>query len=174
MRTAIAGFWSYCRLLRAFAVTVDHEPARVVRVISADTLTVLYRGRWEEIKLIGPEAPQTALNDRTFEEALKNSSSTDEIIRRGLKATEFVQGYLQYGSQIWIEFDVQKRDRFARLLGYVYLADGRMLNEIILRHGLAELFLIPPNLRYSHRFQEMVRLARQQAVPSLPRNGTTF
>ena len=141
------------------AVSVQREPARVVRVISADTLTILYRGKWEEIKLIGPEAPQTALNDRAFEEALKNSSTPDEIIRRGLQATEFVKGLLRYGSQVWIEFDVRKRDRYARLLGYVYLADGRMLNEVILRQGLADLFLVPPNLRYSRRFQEIARLA---------------
>lgn len=145
------------------AVSISKEPARVVRVISADTLTILYGGKWEEIKLIGPDAPATDLNDKAYEEALKHSSTTAEVISRGLKATEFVQRYLQYGSQIWIEFDVQKRDRFSRLLGYVYLADGRMLNEIILRRGLAELFLVPPNLRYSHRFQEMARLARLDA-----------
>ena len=56
---------------------------------------------------------------------------------------------------------MQKRDCFSRLLGYVFLADGRMLNELILRHGMAELVLVPPNLRYSRRFQEMVRLARK-------------
>ena len=143
------------------AASISREPARVIRVISADTLTILYRGKWEEIRLIGPDAPETTMNDKVYEEALRDASTPAEIISRGLKATEFVQGYLQYGSQIWIEFDVQKRDRFSRLLGYVYLADGRMLNEIILRHGLAELFLVPPNMRYSHRFQEMVRLAQK-------------
>ena len=142
------------------AVPVQREPARLVRVISADTLTILYRGKWEEIKLIGPEAPQTALNDRAYEEALKSSSTPDEVIRRGLQACEFVKGLLRYGSQVWIEFDVQKRDRYSRLLGYVYLADGRMLNEVILRQGLADLFLVPPNLRYSQRFQEILRRAR--------------
>jgi len=140
------------------------EPARIVRVISADTLTILYRGRWEEIKLIGPEAPQTMLNDRAYEQALMESSSPEEIIRRGVKATEFVKEFLHYGSQVWIEFDVKKRDRFSRLLGYVYLGDGRMLNEIILRQGLAELFLAPPNLRYSRRFQEIARQAKREAA----------
>src|SRR5512136_1859054 len=114
------------------SASIYKEPARVVRVISADTLTILYRGKWEEIKLIGPDALQTSLNDKAYEEALRSSSTPDEVIRRGLKATEFVKGILRYGSQIWIEFDVKKRDRFGRLLGYVYLADGRMLNEVIL------------------------------------------
>jgi micrococcal nuclease len=81
-----------------------------------------------------------------------------------LKAGEFIKDFLRYGSQVWIEFDVKKRDRYSRLLGYIYLADGRMLNEIILRQGLAELFLVPPNLRYSRRFQEIARLARRDAM----------
>ncbi len=145
---------------------VSREPARVIRVISADTLTVLYRGKWEEIKLIGPEAPQTTLNDLAYEEALRDSSSTAEVIRRGLKATEFVKGFLQYGSQVWIEFDVKKRDRYSRLLGYVYLADGRMLNEVLLRQGLATLRLVPPNLRYRKRFQELTQQAKLESTRS--------
>lgn len=159
MRIAVSG-WTLLLLCGIGLSAIQREPARVVRVISADTLTVLYRGKWEEIKLIGPEAPPTALNDRTYVEALKRSTTPDEVIRRGLQASEFVTNFLHYGSQVWIEFDVQKRDRYSRLLGYVYLADGRMLNEVILRQGLAELFLVPPNLRYSRRFQEIARSAR--------------
>jgi micrococcal nuclease len=105
--------------------------------------------------------PETTLNDRVYEKALKSSTTPAEIINRGLTGREFVKKYLQYGSQIWIEFDMQKRDRFSRLLGYVYLADGRMLNEIILRAGLTEPLFISPNLRYQQRFQEIARLAQQ-------------
>ena len=155
----VVAVWTLLLLGASGLSAVQREPARVIRVISADTLTVLYRGKWEEVKLIGPEAPPTALNDRAYVEALKHATTPDEIILRGLKASEFVTRFLHYGSQVWIEFDVQKRDRYSRLLGYVYLADGRMLNEVILRQGLAELYVIPPNLRYSRRFQEIVRRA---------------
>jgi micrococcal nuclease len=143
------------------AVHVFKEPARVMRIINGDTLTILYQGKWEEIKLLGLDMPETTLNDRVYEKALKNSTTPAEIINRGLTGREFVKKYLQYGSQIWIEFDTQKRDRFARLLGYVYLADGRMLNEIILRAGLTEALLIPPNLKYQQRFQEIAREAQK-------------
>lgn len=34
--------------------------------------------------------------------------------------------------------------------------------------GLADLFLIPPNLRYSHSFQEMARLARLESAKAGP------
>jgi micrococcal nuclease len=140
------------------------EPARIMRIINGDTFTVLYQGKWEEIKLLGLDMPETTLNDRVYEKALKNSTTPAIIINRGLAGREFVKKYLQYGSQVWIEFDVQKRDRFSCLLGYVYLADGRMLNEIILRAGLSELLLIPPNLKYQQRFQEIARLARKDKI----------
>jgi micrococcal nuclease len=139
------------------AAPVYKEPARVTRIINGDTLNVLYQGKWEEIKLLGLDMPETTLNDRVYEKALKNSTTPAEIINRGLSGREFVKKYLQYGSQIWIEFDVQKRDHFSRLLGYVYLTDGRMLNEIILRAGLSEPLLIPPNLKYQQRFQDIAR-----------------
>ena len=143
------------------AVTAYKEPARIMRIINGDTLTILYHGKWEEIKLIGLDMPETTLNDRVYEKALKNSTTPAAIINRGLADRELVKKYLQYGSQIWIEFDTRKRDRFSRLLGYVYLADGRMLNEIILRAGLSEPLLIPPNLKYQQRFLEISRLAQK-------------
>lgn len=152
------------------AVTNYKEPARIMRIINGDTLTILYQGKWEEIKLLGLDMPETTLNDRVYEKALKNSTTPAEIINRGLTGREFVKKYLQYGSQIWIEFDMQKRDRFSRLLGYVYLTDGRMLNEIILSAGLSEALLLPPNLKYQQRFQEIARLAQKDK--SKPKTDT--
>jgi micrococcal nuclease len=143
------------------AVPIYKDPARIMRIINGDTLTILYRGKWEEIKLLGLDMPETTLNDRVYEKALKNSTTPAEIINRGLTGREFVKKYLQFGSQIWIEFDTQKRDRFSRLQGYVYLTDGRMLNEIILGAGLTEPLFVTPNLKYEQRFQEIARLAQK-------------
>jgi micrococcal nuclease len=152
------------------AVTTYKEPARIMRIINGDTLTILYHGKWEEIKLIGLDMPETTLNDRVYEKALKNSTTPAAIINRGLAGREFVKKFLQYGSQIWIEFDTQKRDRFSRLLGYVYLTDGRMLNEIILRAGLSEPLLIPPNLKYQQHFQDLALLAQKDKSKPKPDN----
>ena len=136
------------------------------------SLEFIYRRPWQRDghpkRRITIHAPEMAMvadlsnpNPPLMRPADTVASTPDEVINRGLKATEFVQQYLQYGSQIWIEFDTQKRDRFSRLLGYVYLADGRMLNEIILGAGLSEPLLIPPNLKYQQRFQEIAQLAQK-------------
>ena len=65
---------------------------------------------------------------------------------------------------VLVEFDVQKRDRYKRLLGYVYLQDGRMLNEIIVRSGYASLMTIPPNVKYKDRFLKAYRAARDEKL----------
>ena len=52
------------------------------------------------------------------------------------------------GDHVEIELDIQERDRYGRLLGYVWLPDGRMLNEEIVRAGYAGLMTYPPNVRH--------------------------
>ena len=66
------------------------------------------------------------------------------------------------GDTVQIEFDVQQRDKYRRLLGYVYLADGRMLNEEIIKSGYASLMTYPPNVKYQDRFLKAYRAARSE------------
>jgi micrococcal nuclease len=62
--------------------------------------------------------------------------------------------------RVSIEFDVQKRDKYRRLLGYVYLENGQMLNEEIIKAGYASPMTIPPNVKYQDRFLKLYREAR--------------
>ncbi len=63
------------------------------------------------------------------------------------------------GDSVSLEFDVERRDRYRRLLAYVYLKDGRMLNEEIVKAGYANLLTIPP--QYQERFLKAYREARE-------------
>jgi micrococcal nuclease len=56
-----------------------------------------------------------------------------------------------------IELDVEKRDKYGRLLAYVYLSDGKMLNEDIVKAAYANLMTIPPNVKYQERFLKAYR-----------------
>ncbi len=62
---------------------------------------------------------------------------------------------------ITIEFDAQQTDRYGRLLGYVYLSNGKMLNEEIVKAGYANIMTIPPNVQYQDRFLKAYREARE-------------
>jgi len=71
---------------------------------------------------------------------------------------------VENGSVLKIKFDVQLRDRYGRLLAYLYLSDGRMLNEEIVRAGYASVMTIPPNVKYKDRFVKAYRKARESRV----------
>jgi micrococcal nuclease len=61
-----------------------------------------------------------------------------------------------------IETDVRPKDDFGRTLGYVYLADGRMLNEEMARAGMVTALVYPPNVKYAERIRRAVRDAQRE------------
>ena len=78
----------------------------------------------------------------------------------GNKATVFTKS-LVGGKSVRIEFDVEKRDRYGRLLAYVYLPDGRMLNAELVKEGYAQVYTFPSNVRYVNLFLKLQRQARE-------------
>ncbi|MFN3471469.1 MAG: thermonuclease family protein, partial [Aquificaceae bacterium] len=87
--------------------------------------------------------------------------SLEEIVKMGKLAKEFTKELLAEGQIVYLEFDVQKTDRNGRYLAYVWLPDGRMLNEVLLREGYAQVYTIPPNVKYQKRFLEAQKYARE-------------
>ncbi len=80
----------------------------------------------------------------------------------GKRATEYVESLVKPGDLITIEFDVQQRDRYDRLLGYVYLSNGKMLNEEIVKAGYANIMTIPPTVKHQDRFLKDYQEARER------------
>jgi len=79
----------------------------------------------------------------------------------GKRATAYVESLVKPGDTITIEFDVQKKDRYGRLLGYVYLSNGKMLNEEIVKAGYANVMTIPPSVKYEDMFAKAYKKARK-------------
>jgi len=65
------------------------------------------------------------------------------------------------GRKVRLEFDVERRDRYGRLLAYVFLEDGRFVNAELLKEGYAQLLTIPPNVKYVDLFVGLQRQARE-------------
>lgn len=116
----------------------------VTGVTDGDTLMVRIGGRQERVRLIGVDAPE------------KGQGFWGE------KATQFTRERA-FRRTVTLELDVQERDRYGRLLAYVYV-NGSMLNEELLREGLAMLFTIPPNVRYADQFVKLQQEARRREV----------
>jgi micrococcal nuclease len=64
------------------------------------------------------------------------------------------------GTPLLLEHDVQRLDRYGRTLAYLYLPDGRMVNEELLRAGVALVSVHPPNVRHVERLRVTVDSAR--------------
>ncbi len=123
----------------------------VLRVVDGDTIVVNYMGAEEKVRLIGVDTPESVHPD--------NTQNTDA----GFAASEFTTVYLT-DAEVELEFDVQQRDQYGRLLAYVYVG-GEMFNETLLRTGYANVATYSPNTKYADRFAEIVR-KRDPSIPS--------
>ena len=134
---------------------------KIISVIDGDTLKVGYNGQKESIRLIGIDTPESRNNKKVKKDAKRSGQDIESIIAMGKRATEYVEGVVKPGDAITIEFDVQKRDKYKRSLGYVYLSNGKMLNEEIVKAGYATVITIPPNVKYKDRFLRAYKQARE-------------
>lgn len=138
-------------LVSAVAAGQEAQPSfegTVVRVIDGDTVDVRIGARVERVRLIGVDTPETVHPEIGAEPW-------------GPEASEFTKRHLPPGTVVRLELDVQERDRYGRLLAYLYLPDGRMLNALLLEAGLAQLLTVPPNVRYADVFVRLQREARE-------------
>ncbi len=137
------------------------QTTTVVRVVDGDTLKIRYWGKEESIRLIGIDTPESRVNKKAKRDAEKTGQNIKTITAMGKRATEYVKSLVRPGDLVTIEFDAQHRDRYNRLLGYVYLSNGKMLNEEIVKAGHANLMTIPPNVKYQDRFLRAYKYARE-------------
>ena len=141
-------------------VRPGHLPrGRVVHVVDGDTVDVRLGPRVERVRLIGIDAPEAHDSAKLDRDARRSHRSKAAIEAMGRRATEFTARRL--GDQtVELEFDVERRDRYGRLLAYLWLPDGRLFNAEILREGYAHVLTIPPNVRYASHFRALQREAR--------------
>ena len=118
----------------------------VIRVVDGDTFKINYNGKEESVRLIGVDTPESVHPD-----AEKNTEF-------GKTASNFSKNYLE-GKEVTLEFDVQERDQYGRLLAYVYL-NGIMYNKTLLEEGYAKIATYPPNVKYVDDFTTIQEEAR--------------
>jgi len=111
---------------------------KVKRVIDGDTIE-LENG--EKVRLIGIDTPEAGQH-------------------YGKEASNFTRKMVE-GKQVRIIFDVQKKDRYNRLLAYVFLEDSIFLNAELLKQGYAKIATYPPNVKYVEEFRQLDQEARE-------------
>ena len=137
------------------------QKTTVTRIIDGDVIQIIYGGVEKRVRLIGIDAPESRIDREALKEANVSEHDIEAIVEMGAKAKAYVNGLIKRGNFITIEFDVKEMDRYGRLLCYVYLSNGKMLNEEIVRAGYANAKSIPPNVKYKDRFLNAFKYAKK-------------
>jgi micrococcal nuclease len=119
----------------------------VSRVIDGDTIQ-LSNGRM--VRYIGIDTPET--REKIGSKWVYEPKPYAE------EAAAFNKKLVE-GKAVKLEFDVQKTDKYNRFLSYAYV-DNKMVNAEIVREGLAMLYTYPPNVKYTKKFLEAQKEAR--------------
>ena len=128
----------------------EKTKCEVIRVVDGDTIVVNYKGSEEKVRLIGIDTPESVHPNE--------NKNTEE----GIETSNYTKQRLE-GKIIEIELDVQERDKYGRILAYVYI-DGEMYNKELLKIGYAKIATYPPNIKYVDDFTEIQKQARKNKV----------
>lgn len=149
--------YSEGKFIVPFGKSYNYADILVKKVIDGDTL-ILENG--QRVRLIGIDTPEVHFSQKLRRDSRRSQTDMATIQKMGRLAWEFTRRLLE-GKRVRLEFDVQRYDKYGRLLAYVYLKDGTFVNAEIIKEGYANLMTIPPNLRYVDLFREMYQKARE-------------
>ncbi len=129
----------------------------VSKAIDGDTLKL---SNGENVRLIGIDTPESRYNSKLVRDSQRSRKDIDSILKMGRDASNYTRCLAQ-GKRVRLVFDVQKRDKYGRLLAYVYLEDGTFVNGKIVEEGYAQVMTVQPNVKHAQTFLNLEREARQ-------------
>lgn len=140
---AVLGASVWSDAARPFRRPLEGE---VVRIVDGDTIHVAFGDRVEKVRYIGVNTPE-------IHHPKKGAES-------GGREARDLNRELTLGRRVRLELDVQERDRYGRLLAYVWVGEV-MINAELVRRGYAQVMTVPPNVRYQTLFVKLQREARE-------------
>lgn len=130
--------------------TYPRFKAQVVKVLDGDTIKIRYQNKEETVRFLLVDTPETV-------------HPTKSVQPFGPEASAYTKKRLT-NKTVEIEIDVGERDKYGRLLAYVY-EGGKMINRELLEKGYARVaYVFAPNTRYVDEFREIQKKAQQKKV----------
>lgn len=109
---------------------------RVREIVDGDTLYISFGARIERVRLFSVDTPETYAGEECY----------------GTNATAHTASLISVGTIVWLERGIVERDRYDRLLFYVWYEDDagryRLLQDAIVRDGYGVVDIYPPDDRY--------------------------
>ncbi|GAB2532124.1 thermonuclease family protein [Gracilibacillus alcaliphilus] len=126
------------------------ETAQVERIVDGDTLRITYNGKEETLRLLLVDTPET-----------KHPSMPVQPF--GPEASEYAVEMLA-GKEIGLEFDGPERDKYDRLLAYIWV-DGENFNQLLLENGLARYaYVYDPPYIHEEEMEQAEQAAREAGI----------
>ena len=125
----------------------------VTWVHDGDTLEIDTLGK---VRLIGIDTPERQASTRDM--FLEKQGISETRQREIYQDAKMFNIRLVKGQMVSLSLDHPPRDRYGRLLAYVHLPDGRLLNRILLEQGLAVVYR-----KFTFRMKQDFLDAEQQA-----------
>ena len=123
----------------------------VTEIVDGDTVVINFAGQHETVRLLGIDTPETVDPNRPIQ-------------CFGAEASQYISALVPPGTEVFVERDIEARDRFGRLLVYLYRkSDGLFINAAMLEQGFADLAIHQPNNAYGTELENALTSARTQA-----------
>ncbi len=154
MQTRLHSFFTFVVILLFIIGACNTKPKeyyKVSEIHDGDTVTIVtssflgFFETTEKIRLIGIDSPELA--QEPWGRRAKN------YLKKLIKESDWL---------VKVELDILHRDKYGRLLAYLWTKDGKMINYLMIRNGYSMVYTIPPNVKYAEWFLEAQRLARQE------------
>lgn len=117
-------------------------------MIDGDTIEIELYGKREKVRLIGVDTPETVDPRRSVQ-------------FYGKEASDFTRGQLE-GREVELEFDFDPRDKYDRILAYIWL-DGVDFGLELIRLGYGRAYLRFP-FRYFKEYERVGREAEKNKI----------
>lgn len=125
------------------------EKAIVHKVIDGDTIKVEFSGgKIETVRLLLIDTPESV-------------KPKTPVMPFGEEASNFMKKTLIKGTVIEIEKGIEERDKYGRLLAYVW-ADGKNINKELLKKGLARVAYVQSDTKYLEEFKKAEEKAKKE------------
>lgn len=135
--------------LNSLAQSTTHlEEVNLVRVVDGDTLVVKIDEKDEKVRLIGIDTPESVASDKS------RNTVWGEI------ASDYTKSLLKDVTKVSLQYDKEPRDKYGRILAYVYVGT-EMLNMRIIEDGYAKVMTIAPNTSHARDFEAAYKAAAE-------------
>lgn len=129
------------------AAVAGRERVKVERIVDGDTFEVTMKGKKEKVRLIGVDTPET-------------KKPNTPVMFYGKEASAYTKKRLEKET-VELEFDVDKKDQYDRLLVYVWIGE-ELFNRTLVQEGYARIATYPPNVKYVDAFKTDQETARNK------------